>query len=454
MNSLNRFFLRVRDVWFQLLYLGVSEQLSFFEQQKSHLLNVLMVPAVPITTVYVVLNMAARPGLALCNLVTVVCCVLTLFINHSRRFLRCRIPLVIIIIAAFWTEAVFYDNGVEYNLLLMVVCCLVMFDKRAFSFLMSLLIVSTFMYIKYYQYKHYHPQNSMVLRAMLNIASCMVLFVLAIHYFRNIYLRYHQEVQENKKLLELQQQQLLQQKIELEAKNNQLTVLSESRQQILFTLAHDLRNPLSGIEALSKRITEHDILQPDTRKLLTVIESTAGRSQQQIQDLLDMHHYTDIETQGNKRVTNVGELVQQTILPLEYKAAQKAVSIHCELASAVISAFINPMQYSRMLENLVTNAIKFSYSGSAITIALYREADHVLLRVQDQGVGIEEAEIPFLFNRDNKPGRTGTLGEQSFGRGLAICKQIAEAHGGTIWAAKGIPAGSVFTVTIPSGNEV
>lgn len=454
MSSLNRFFLRVRDVWYQLFYLGVSEQLSFFEQQKTHLLNVLMIPSVPITIIYTIANMAARPGLALCNFITVVCCILILCINYTRHLLLFRIPLIIVIMGAFGWEAVFYDNGVEHNVLLMVVCCLVMFDKKTSYFLMSLLIISVFMYVKYYQYRHYHPQNSMLLRVLMNIGSCVTLFVLAMHYFRSIYVKYHQEVQDNKKLLENQQQLLLQQTRELETKNNQLTALSESRRQILFTLAHDLRNPLSGIEALSKRIVQHDILQPETKKLLTLIESTAGRSQQQIQDLLDTHHYSDMETPGNKRITNVGELVQQTLLPLEFKAAQKAVRIQYQPSAIGIVAFINPMQYSRLIENLVTNAIKFSHSDSVITIQLYRDADCVLLRVQDQGIGIQEEDIPFLFAGNKKPGKTGTQGEKSFGRGLMICRQIAEAHGGSIQAARGIPAGSVFTVAIPSRNEV
>jgi len=449
-----RLYAKARSAWYRLAYMGISHDMPFFEQQKTHLLNVMLLPAVPSTLFFAFTNVVVRPGLAWFNVFSFFCCFTILLLNYRRYWLWLRMPLMIVLLGITFCEAIFFDNGMEYNLLLGIVCCLILFNNSVTYFLMTALIVSAFVYIKFYQYLHYHPNRGIRQKALGNIVSCMVLFVLALHYFRRVYLRYHFQVEDNKVVLEYQQQQLVQQKEQLELKNQQLTSLSDSRQKILYTLAHDLRNPLSGIEALSSRLVENESLSADVKKLIQVIASTAERSQRQIQDLLDMHQYTESASLGVKQLTNLKELVEQTLVPLSFTAAQKSVALLFRAGEEDIIARVNPMQYTRLVENLVSNAIKFSYHHQEVTVMLCLDNAHVLLQVQDSGTGIPEEDMPHLFTRDSGRGKAGTDGEKSFGRGLAICRSIAEAHGGCIQVARVLPKGSLFTVSIPSGNEV
>jgi signal transduction histidine kinase len=449
-----RLYSKLRNAWHRLAYLGISGDMSFFEQQKTHLLNVMMVPAVPLTLYYVFSNLTGRPGLALFNLTGLICYLTILILHYLHCLLWLRTYIILVILGTFFGEAICFDNGMEYNLLLSVVCCLILFNSSRSYFGMATLIVSSFLFIKYYQYRHYHPDQSITIKAMMNILSCMVLFVLAMHYFRKVYLRYHFQVEENKVLLEAQQQQLLHRKRELKIKNKQLISLSDSRQQIMYTLVHDLRNPLSGIEALSARLMQRESLDADVKKLIAVIAATAERSQRQIQDLLETHQYAESALPGAKQLINLSELVEQTLIPLSYQAAEKSVQLSFRTNEGAVIARVNPMQYTRLVENLVSNAIKFSYHHQEITVMLRQEQNVVLLQVEDRGTGIPEEEMPHLFMRESGAGKAGTDGEKSFGRGLAICRSIAEAHGGSIQVARVLPEGSLFTVTIPSGNEV
>ncbi|HEV7382670.1 MAG TPA: ATP-binding protein, partial [Dyadobacter sp.] len=102
----------------------------------------------------------------------------------------------------------------------------------------------------------------------------------------------------------------------------------------------------------------------------------------------------------------------------------------------------------RVFSNLLSNAIKFSPNGGRISVCLENKADKVLLSVHDEGIGIPENLKDQIFQPFNSAKRSGTGGEQSFGIGLSICKQIVEAHGGRIWYESEMGLGTTFFVEL------
>jgi signal transduction histidine kinase len=447
------FFYQLRRRWRQLLHLGIHEGMPFFEQQKTYLLNVLIIPLLLPLLFFFVLNLRNRTGLALLNLAALLNYSLIIYSNFSRCFLKWRILFSSLTAIIFFCQASLYNNGMEYSLLLMITGGVALIDSKIKFYLLAFGILCAFCYLRYQQYGFFHQDPGLFNRAMLNIVTSLVLFVLLLQHFKGIYLGYYLQLQKNKILLEQQQQQLLTHQWKLEEKNHELKELSEFRQRILFTLAHDLRSPLSGIEVLSGRIMSMEGSGKGVQTLLSIIKTTAERSQLQIQELLDTHEYLNVEQQGKVPV-DIGKLIQGVIAPLQFKAAHKLITIELQQSGAPVMACINAMQLSRVVENLVDNAIKFSYMHSFIAVQVRIEEGQLLLSVCDDGIGIAAEERPFLFDNFMTAGRSGTMGEKSFGLGLSICRQIVDAHGGTIQLVPGQQKGCEFLVSIPSGNQV
>ncbi|RZJ84377.1 MAG: HAMP domain-containing histidine kinase, partial [Chryseobacterium sp.] len=132
---------------------------------------------------------------------------------------------------------------------------------------------------------------------------------------------------------------------------------------------------------------------------------------------------------------------------LKYKAAEKEQKILLTAEDIVVN--VNREKIWRVVSNLVVNAIKFSPRGSDIELELLDKGDSIQIKVADHGIGIPTAIKDKIFDTFTDAKRQGTSGEQSFGLGLAISRQIVEAHQGKIWFESVPDAGTAFYVELP-----
>ena len=114
---------------------------------------------------------------------------------------------------------------------------------------------------------------------------------------------------------------------------------------------------------------------------------------------------------------------------------------------------MDPHRIDQVMNNLITNAIKFSYPNTTITLRARVLDQDVSISVQDQGQGIPAQEVYTLFTEFGKTSVRSTAGEKSTGLGLAIAKRIVALHGGRIWAESQVGIGSIFTFTLPRGTR-
>jgi len=128
--------------------------------------------------------------------------------------------------------------------------------------------------------------------------------------------------------------------------------------------------------------------------------------------------------------------------------APKGVAMNVELPDTALRLTADERRLRQVVTNLVSNAVKFTSTGS-ITLSARRDRDHVRLDVTDTGTGMDPAQLPRLFTEFVQ---LGTLRERARGTGLglAICKRIIEAHGGTIFADSELGKGTTFTVRLPA----
>jgi signal transduction histidine kinase len=209
-------------------------------------------------------------------------------------------------------------------------------------------------------------------------------------------------------------------------------------------VAHDLRSPISSTISVTSLLLESGIYADKDQELLKLLKTSNLQSLDMITDLLNMN----IQPENlKKEPVELQTLLRNCIDLLKFKAAEKQQQVL--LAAQPVTLPLNREKLWRVISNLVTNAIKFSPAGSTIEVSLYSEAGWARVVVADQGIGIPPEIGLKIFDLFTEARRPGTAGEQSFGLGLAISKQIVEAHGGKLWFESQAGKGTTFFVELP-----
>jgi PAS domain S-box-containing protein len=224
-----------------------------------------------------------------------------------------------------------------------------------------------------------------------------------------------------------------------------LREVDRMKSDFLSTVSHELRTPLTAIIGFAETLSARWPAFGDDRRrdLVERIGFAGVRLDQLITDLLDFTRLERGQLQINLEPCNVAELVRETVATLT--AVLDGYPVDLELANDV-EALADPNAFSRVLENLLTNAAKFSQPGSPIRVqACGLDDEEVLVRVEDEGVGIPPDDVERVFERfyrsENGGGAPGT------GVGLAIVKEFTEAQNGRVWVESS-GTGSKFSVAL------
>jgi len=228
-----------------------------------------------------------------------------------------------------------------------------------------------------------------------------------------------------------------------------LNVLEQSQAEngrMMRILAHDLRNPIGAIGSAASLILDADNLPTNEQKMLELIHKSATDSLELVNDLLHTHKHTD---DMPKDTVDLDRLLLYCIDQMSTKAAAKNQLITLHSQPCAIMA--NREKLWRVFNNLIGNAVKFSPHGERISVSLEANPDYVHIFVQDRGIGIPQHLHTKVFDMLTPAQRPGTAGEQPFGLGLAISKQIVEAHGGRMWFESDPERtrGTTFVVELP-----
>ena len=219
--------------------------------------------------------------------------------------------------------------------------------------------------------------------------------------------------------------------------------------RLIRVVAHDLRNPIGAISSIAG-MKAGDVATADKDKeWIRLIDTSGKRCLQLITELLETDFSIREETL-HKEPVDANALLQQTVLLLTYRAREKRQRlIATDSSLPVIQA--DREKIARVLDNLVVNAIKFSPQDATIELRAETRPKELVVSVHDTGIGIPRNMASLLFEPFvNSVRRKGTAGEQSFGLGLYICRQIVEAHGGRIWFESESGKGSVFFISLPT----
>ncbi len=240
-------------------------------------------------------------------------------------------------------------------------------------------------------------------------------------------------------------------KKEIEDKNKELSQLNEQKNYLIGMAAHDLRNPIGAIKAYSEFLTEEasNIISDEQKEYLEIIKSSSDLMIDLVNEMLEFSHLSSGTIKLKLKNIDIKELIRDTVMINAVTASSKNINIKTRLPEEEIYAEIDKFKIQQVLNNLITNAIKFSFSNTTITISLKRYGKIINISVVDEGQGIKESEIEKLFIPFQKLSTKATSGEKSTGLGLAIVKKLVEAHDGKIWVESEIGKGSVFSFNLP-----
>ena len=219
----------------------------------------------------------------------------------------------------------------------------------------------------------------------------------------------------------------------------------------LEVLTHDLAGFLTLIGTLTSNIS-NNLPQADPAEVahkLNLIKETCRRGSELITDLVNHEFIESAQVQLNKQrldmVQKIGEIVTM------YQAGEKELGKTFLLKSNMpqIFAQIDDVKFMQVINNLVSNSIKFTPVGGNIRIWLEERPDTVLIEVADNGIGIPDALQPILFNRFTEARRPGLKGEPTIGLGMNIIRSIVDLHGGRIWFSTREGEGTTFYIELP-----
>jgi two-component system sensor histidine kinase/response regulator len=252
--------------------------------------------------------------------------------------------------------------------------------------------------------------------------------------------------------------------LELKHARQRLREMNEEKNEFMGIAAHDLRNPLSAIRGYSEMVMEDaqtlaQGVRPDlvgcTKELECTgrrIGETAARMAEMVQNLLDANRIKRGEMNLDPAPTALGPVLSAVIGTHRSHAAAKQQSIHLESEITPVVVQVDPGVIVQVLENLVSNAVKYSPPGKNIYVRLKKSAAAVRCEVQDEGPGLSAEDQKKLFGKFARLSAKPTGGEHSTGLGLSIVKKTVEAMNGKVWSESEPGEGATFIVEFPTAT--
>lgn len=215
-------------------------------------------------------------------------------------------------------------------------------------------------------------------------------------------------------------------------------------------LVHELRSPLSVIQgAADLLIKSTDALSSEQiHTLLSQIKSSSATMLRMVGDILDVSKMESGKFQLSKSFSDISGVIKEQCSYFESVTTVKDINLMCKADEHTPSFSFDSERIKQVLSNLLTNAIKFSVKGGKIILTSKQIDGVVRVEVCDEGVGVPDADKPFLFQKFFQASNQNGI-EKGTGLGLVISKGIVEAHGGKIWVEDNKPKGSKFIFILP-----
>ena len=236
---------------------------------------------------------------------------------------------------------------------------------------------------------------------------------------------------------------------EFNALTDRLQQIEESRRQFVSDASHELRTPLASIRLLADSILQNDLDRDTLREFVQDISSESDRLTRMTSKLLSLTALDSKEfTQQEPEPVNLSACCKKAVRLLKPFATEVGASIE-QSSEENCCVLAREDDIFQVVLNLAENGVKYSQSGGEVRLIAYTQGDTAILIVEDNGIGIPEAELEHIFERFYRVDKARSREAGGTGLGLAIVRETVEKYGGTVTASNRPQGGARFTVNFP-----
>ena len=231
------------------------------------------------------------------------------------------------------------------------------------------------------------------------------------------------------------------------AQNQQLEEVNQVKDKLFSIVSHDLKDSISSIKAFLDLLKDDGITKEEFNQLIPELSENANNASSLLFNLLNWSKSQMQNLEPKPELFNIQEVFHIKMTLVEKKVEDKGILLIDESKRDFVYADRSMLEI--VLQNLITNAVKFSGKGDVITVSNQDYNGKVLISVEDTGIGISEDNIKKLFNAKKNFTTIGTENEKGTGLGLTICKDLVELNKGRIWVESTPNIGSKFFIELP-----
>ncbi len=223
---------------------------------------------------------------------------------------------------------------------------------------------------------------------------------------------------------------------------------------LIAIVAHELRGPLMPIRNAAELLKRAPLDATMCLRAAEVIERQVAGMMRLINDLVDVSHLNSGNLQIERQRVSMRDIVERCVEIVGTYVADRGHKLLVDISPEPVYLMADAMRVCQSLQNLVTNAAKYTNNGGEVRIRAHRDKDNAVFEISDNGIGIVSDQLEKIFNMFDQDGQAGSRrSEGGLGIGLFLTRNLVEAHGGAVIATSAGPGlGSEFTVRLPCEN--
>ena len=204
----------------------------------------------------------------------------------------------------------------------------------------------------------------------------------------------------------------------------------QRRNDFIANVSHELKTPMTTIAGFADGLLDGTIPPDQQEKYLATIADETRRLSRLVRSMLELSRMQSVGTDlTRRREFDILEIIISTLLSFEARATEKRLDVDLQLPENHVNVLADPDAITRVVYNLLDNAVKFAAEDSVLTVSLWKTDGKAYVSVKDRGETIPESDLPFIFDRFHKSDRSRSLDRDGVGLGLYLVKSILDAHG-------------------------
>ncbi|WP_425235078.1 ATP-binding protein [Ulvibacterium sp.] len=239
---------------------------------------------------------------------------------------------------------------------------------------------------------------------------------------------------------------------ETQRQADEIAELYEVKNRFFANISHELRTPLTLILGPSSDLMEDDSLKPIQKNKLTFINNNSKRLLRLINQLLDLSKLEAGKLDLKVSQQNIIKMVSMLTESFDSMAISRKIKLEFSSELKELYVFYDVNKMEQVLINLLSNAMKFTKEDGKVQVSIKKKENKCLMEVKDSGIGINEEQLPYIFDRFYQADNSESREHEGTGIGLSLTKELVEAHGGKIHVESKTGEGTVFQIVLPLGK--